>query len=151
VIGSHSPLGIKIVFAVSSLLRRQNSSSINAAGSESLDSYGRATRTNTIMVTIDGIECFETAPDMSRKVSLDLEVDESMHGTHFLRSDNEFYPGILLSPKRALGHRDYHKRRVTFLNVDESSSSFLKRILNRMFSKMPFLCGSSNQVFDCNQ
>ena len=103
------------------------------------------------MVTIDGIECFETAPDMSRKVSLDLEVDESLHGTNFLRSDDEFYPGILLSPKRALGRRDYHKRRVTFLNMDESSSSFLKRILNRMFSKMPFLCGSSNQVFDCNQ
>lgn len=91
------------------------------------------------MVAIAGIECFETAPD-----------DESLHGTHFLQSDDEFYPGILLSPKRALGHRDYHKRRVTF-SVDESSSSFLKRILNRMFSKMPFLCGSSNQVFDCNQ
>jgi len=103
------------------------------------------------MVTIAGIECFETAPDMSRKVLLDLEDDDSLHGTHFLRSDDEFYPGILLSPKRALGHRDYHKRRVTFSNLNESSSGFLKRILNRMFSKMPFLCGSSNQVFDCNQ
>ncbi|KAL3785446.1 hypothetical protein ACHAW5_010926 [Stephanodiscus triporus] len=62
-------------------------------------------------------------------------------------------PGILLTPKRAVGHRDYHERHVSFQPIrasgtpadilDESASGFL----NRIFSKM-FVCGSTNQVVD---
>ncbi len=131
-------------------------------------------------------DCCETEPHKfgCREASLHSDEDDSLCGIEFVGSDDEETSkpksasasstshesfgsfedchGILLQPKRAIGHRDNHERRVSFPPPspkvqqtvrasgasadisDEISSGFL----NRIFSKMQFACGSPYQVVD---
>ena len=112
----------------------------------------------------DPIEANETVKRIAMRIKLAQEssnlpstgLGEEYCGK-FVLSDDEgtSNPGILLSPKRAIGHRKNHERRVNFPPQrpkvgtsadisDETTSGFL----NHIFSKMQFACGSTNQVVD---